>query len=207
MESFWKYFLIAPPDKSIKYTYWEKVQTNFTSKPGLWHIKIFVMTEGTQIWCFFKLSILDVGNITKNVVFGANNTPNLPLKLVSIFCFWSYRPAKHVKMTKILLCIQFQLWTIFQSQKRLYNHKCLFVRPLSKPLNSLKSSSFIHPSSFYLHFATFNLFSLFLKQNNFKNLFYYFRGNLRGEGLGQKIFHNLKMNNRWKIWNQINLIS
>ena len=35
------------------------------------------------------------------------------LKVVSILCFWSYKPAKYVKMTEILLCIQFQLWTIF----------------------------------------------------------------------------------------------
>ena len=54
---------------------------------------------------------------------------------------------------------------------------CLSVCPLSKPLNSLKSSSFIlQPSSFinlhsffiiphssFLHFATFKLFSLFSK--------------------------------------------
>ena len=51
----------------------------------------------------------------------------------------------------------------FQSQKRLYNRKCLFVRPSvslkAKPFNSLKSSSFIfhlssffnHPSSFFIH--------------------------------------------------------
>ena len=54
----------------------------------------------------------------------------------------------------------------FQSQKRLYNHKCLFVCQLSKTLNSLKSSSFIiHSSSFiilhssliFLHHSTFIL--------------------------------------------------
>ena len=45
----------------------------------------------------------------------------------------------------------------FQSRKRLYNHKCLFVRSFvrlsAKPLNSFKSSSsIIHPSSFiFLH--------------------------------------------------------
>ena len=78
------------------------------------HIKIFVMTQRSQIWCFFKFNILlNVWNITKNVILGANNTPNLPLKLMYFFCFWSYRPAKYVKSTKILFCIKFQLWTIF----------------------------------------------------------------------------------------------
>ena len=66
----------------------------------------------------------------------------------------------------------------FQSQKWLYNQMsihpfvcssvCPSVCSSSKPLNSLKSSSFvINPSSFiilhssFLHFATFKLFSLF----------------------------------------------
>ena len=67
----------------------------------------------------------------------------------------------------------------FQSQKQVYIHKylsvCLsvtnvhqFICQSKKPLNSLKSSSFIiHPSTFiilhssFLHFATFKLFSLF----------------------------------------------
>ena len=56
----------------------------------------------------------------------------------------------------------------FQSRKRLYNHKCPSVSVSPKPINSLKSSSFItHPSSFsflhssFLHLATFKLFSLF----------------------------------------------
>ena len=68
--------------------------------------------------------------------------------------------------------------SLFQSQKRLYNHKCLFiclsVRPfVCKTPQQLEiiilhhpSSSFIilhHPSSSFiiLHFATFKLFSLF----------------------------------------------
>ena len=34
----------------------------------------------------------------------------------------------------------------------------------------------------------------FLSQNNVKNWFYYFGGNLRGEGVEQKIVHNLQMN-------------
>ena len=48
----------------------------------------------------------------------------------------------------------------FQSRKRLYNHKCLFVRlsvrPSAKPLNSLKSSSFIfHHSPFIIFHSSF----------------------------------------------------
>ena len=65
----------------------------------------------------------------------------------------------------------------FQSRKRLYNHKCLFVCPSvrssAKPFNSLNSSSFIiHTSSLiilhssFLHFATFKLFSLFSSNLN-----------------------------------------
>ena len=66
---------------------------------------------------------------------------------------------------------------IFQSRKRLYNHKCPFVRPsvLKTPYNLNPSSVSILPSSFnlhlstfiihlstpILHFATFKLFSLF----------------------------------------------
>ena len=73
---------------------------------------------------------------------------------------------------------------IFQSRKRLYNHKCLFVRPFvrssvrlkAKPFNNLKSSSFIilHSSFIclhhflfilaFLHFATFKLFSLLISK-------------------------------------------
>ena len=82
----------------------------------------------------------------------------------------------------------------FQSQKRLYNHKCLFVRPfvcsfVCKTPQQLEiiilhhSSFIIHPSSFilhhssfilhssfiilcssFLHFATFKLFSLFTRE-------------------------------------------
>jgi len=68
----------------------------------------------------------------------------------------------------------------FQSRKRLYNHKCLFVRLSVRPsvcktpqqleiIILHPSSFFIHPSSYFiilhssfLHFATFKLFSLFL---------------------------------------------
>ena len=40
----------------------------------------------------------------------------------------------------------------FQLQKRLYNHQCPSVSLSAKPLNSLKSSSFIiQPSSFFIH--------------------------------------------------------
>ena len=85
----------------------------------------------------------------------------------------------------------------FQSQKQLYIHKCLSICLSSKPLNSLKSSSFIifhssfiilhssfiHPSfilhhssspfiilhhSYFLHFLTFKLFNLF---SSFSNIF------------------------------------
>ena len=59
----------------------------------MWHIKIFVMTQGNQIWCFFKFRIVNVENITKII---HNNTIII---------------AKYVQMTGILLCIQ--LWTIF----------------------------------------------------------------------------------------------
>ena len=62
------------------------------------------------------------------------------------------------------------------------------VRPSQKPLNSLKSSSFIlhhssfiilhssfiilhHSSSFYLHFAIFKLFSLFFDGSPYKAVF------------------------------------
>ena len=38
---------------------------------------------------------------------------------------------------------------------------CLFVCQSAKPLNSLKSSSFIILHTSFLHFATFKLFSLF----------------------------------------------
>ena len=45
---------------------------------------------------------------------------------------------------------------IFQSRKRLYNHKCLFVCLSAKTLNSLKSSSFIiHPSTFIILHSSF----------------------------------------------------
>ena len=87
-------------------------KTFFSSKQGMWHIKFFVMTQGTQIW-ILKCCILNIGNIAKNVILGANNTPNLPLKLMYFFCFWSYRPAKYVKLTEILICLKFQLGTIF----------------------------------------------------------------------------------------------
>ena len=53
---------------------------------------------------------------------------------------------------------------VFQSRKRLYNHKCPFVcsfvrRHKAKPFNSLKSSSFIlHPSSFFILHSSFIIF-------------------------------------------------
>ena len=91
----------------------KKYKIFLSTKLGMWHIKIFVMTQGTQIWSFFRCNLLYIGIIAKNVILGANNTPNLPLKLMYFFCFWSYRPAKYVKLTKILICIKFQLGTIF----------------------------------------------------------------------------------------------
>ena len=66
------------------------------------------------------------------------------LRLNSFFAFW----IPPIFMVGLLH---------FQSRKRLYNHKCLFVRSFvhlsAKPLNSFKSSSsIIHPSSFiFLH--------------------------------------------------------
>ena len=75
-------------------------------------------------------------------------------------------------------CIMGKTSRSFQSQKRLYIHKCCpSICLSSKPLNILKSSSFIiHPSTFiilhhpsssfiilhssFLHFVTFKLFSL-----------------------------------------------
>ena len=113
MVGVWKYFLFAPIGKCETYTHWEKVQIFFSSNLGMWHIKIFVMIQGTQIWCFLKINIMIIGNIAKNVILGVNNTPNLPLNLMYFFSFWNYRPAKYVKLTKILICIMFQLGTIF----------------------------------------------------------------------------------------------
>ena len=60
----------------------------------------------------------------------------------------------------------------FQSRKRLYNHQCLFVRPFvclsSKPLNSLKSSSFIiHLSSFIILHSSFIHPSFILHHSSF----------------------------------------
>ena len=91
---------------------------------------------------------------------------------------------------ELLYHLSITISNTFQSQKQLYIHKCtsvcssvhLSVCQSQKPLNSLKSSSFIihpstfiilhlsfiiHPSTFiilhssFLHFATFKLFSLF----------------------------------------------
>ena len=57
----------------------------------------------------------------------------------------------------------------FQSRKRLYNHRCLFfcsfVCLSAKPLNSLKSSSFIiHPSSSFVHPSSFFIHPSFISQ-------------------------------------------
>ena len=38
-------------------------------------------------WACFKCNILSIGIIAKNVIFGANNTPNLQLKLMYFFVF------------------------------------------------------------------------------------------------------------------------
>ena len=40
---------------------------------------------------------------------------------------------------------------LFQSRNQLYNHKSPSVSQSAKPLNSLKSSSIIHCSSFFIH--------------------------------------------------------
>ena len=58
----------------------------------------------------------------------------------------------------------------FQSRKRLYIHKCPSVRSfvcpsVTKPLNSLKSSSFIlHHSSFIIHHSSFFIHPSFISQ-------------------------------------------
>ena len=58
----------------------------------------------------------------------------------------------------------------FQSRKQLYIHKCLFVCQSQKPLNSLKSSSFIilhHSSSFFIilhHSSSFFIHPSFILQ-------------------------------------------
>ena len=51
MESLWKYFLIAPPDKGVKYTHWEKVQKFLT-----WWIKscIYVWHLVFSTWKYRK---------------------------------------------------------------------------------------------------------------------------------------------------------
>ena len=81
------------------------------------YIKIFVMTQGTQIWSFLKCNILYIRIKAKNVIFGANNTPNLQLKLFVYvplkILFLKLHPAKYVKLTEILICLKFQLGTIF----------------------------------------------------------------------------------------------
>ena len=70
----------------------------------------------------------------------------------------------HQASSSFIKCLQ-----SFQLQKRLYIHKCLFIRSSvcqeAKPLNSLKSSSFIlhhssiiiHPSSFFIHHSSLTL--------------------------------------------------
>ena len=97
----------------VKYTHWEKVWTFFLSK--IMHVthQNFCYDPRNSDLNFFKCSRLNIGNIAKNVILGANNTPNLILKLMYFFCFWSYRPVKYVKLTKILICIKSQLGTIF----------------------------------------------------------------------------------------------
>ena len=45
---------------------------------------------------------------------GANNTPNMPLKLMYFFVFEATDlQSTDVKLTEILFCIKFQLWTIY----------------------------------------------------------------------------------------------
>ena len=51
---------------------------------SLLHVKIFVMTQGSHIWYFFKFRILNMRNIAKDVILGPNNTPNLPLMYFSV---------------------------------------------------------------------------------------------------------------------------
>ena len=38
-----------------------------------------------------RTSLMNIGNLAKNVILGVNNTPNLSLKLMYFFCFWSYK--------------------------------------------------------------------------------------------------------------------
>ena len=87
----WKFYgniFFLHPLIRVQNTPIEKRYKNFfCSKLGMWHIKIFGMTQGTQIWNFFKCNILSIGNIAKNVILGVNNTPNLPLKLMYFFVF------------------------------------------------------------------------------------------------------------------------
>ena len=114
MEDLCKYFLIAPPEKGAKYTHWEKVRNFFLFKTRhVTHQNLCHDPRNSDLMFFFQFNILNIRNIAKNVILGVNNTPNLPLKLVYFFCFWSYRPAKYVKLTNILFSIKFQLWTIF----------------------------------------------------------------------------------------------
>ena len=86
----------------------KKYEIFFSSKLGMWHIKIFVMTQGTQIWCFFKINIMNIGNIAKNVILGVNNTPNLSLKLMYFFVLEAtieYN-MNNLWVTMICLCIK-----------------------------------------------------------------------------------------------------
>ena len=111
----WKVYgniLFTPPHKDVKCTHYKKYQHFSSSKLGIYN-KTFFRTQETQIQFSFILNIFNILIIAKNVILGANNTPNLLLKLMYFFCFRSYRPAKYVKLTKILFCIKFQLWTIF----------------------------------------------------------------------------------------------
>ena len=105
--------LFTPLNMGVKYTHWEKVWKFFLSKARHVTHQNFCYDPRNSDLMFFKCNILSIGIIAKNVILGANNTPNLPLKLMYFFCFWSYRPAKYVKLTKILICIKFQLGTIF----------------------------------------------------------------------------------------------
>ena len=95
-----------------------------------------------------------------------------------VFLWQSKSPTFHHNYNTVWLLSSY----ILNFQSRLYNHKCLFVRPLvslqnpSTAWNHHPSSFIIHPSSFFihpslffinlhsslLHFATFKLFSLFI---------------------------------------------
>ena len=110
---------IQPLRKSMKIFY---------LKPRHVTHKIFCYDPRKSNLKLIKCIIQNIGNTAKNVILGAINTPNLPLKLMSIFCFWSYRPAKYVKLTEILLCIKFQLWTIFFFNQNNVKNWFLYLR-------------------------------------------------------------------------------